>query len=334
MTRSSPSSKGRTATCWPGNCAAARGPGPGQVVIHLAPGGAHLLRHQAGQFARFPGRRIGEDGERRFQGMGQVARLSPGPFQYRRIMGQHVVEFLHQGLDFSGINPLQLRRLARPHPGQAVAQPLQRPQRQLELPYHRRHQTQGQERQGQRQDTGKIPHRPLQHLFIHRHHQPQGARRRRARPSGRQDHPHQDQQRHAARPQLTVLRLRARRQRGPRRQAEGAIPERAGAQQHLAVRPVHLPVEAGIRLFQARVAQFPAHLGLAIGVEFEVAGELVQVHPQFGPGLTRHMVLKQVGQDQPGCHQGGQHPGQRAQQQAPAQGARTKGTDHGGPTRR
>ena len=56
--------------------------GAGQMPIDLPPSRGHLFLDQQGQGGVFLMGRVGQDGQRGFQGMGQIPRLGPRLFQH------------------------------------------------------------------------------------------------------------------------------------------------------------------------------------------------------------------------------------------------------------
>ena len=88
----------------------------------------------------------------------------------------------------------------------------------------------------------------------------------------------------------------------------------------LVVQAVDLPIQARQGLPQPGIAQ-RRHAQRAIGRDVDRRGQLVQVQDQFGAQLLGHVLAEQIAQAPAGQRHGGEDPGQRARQQAPAQRA-------------
>ena len=149
------------------------GAGAGQVVVHLAARGCHLVLHQQRQRAVLLRSSIGQDRQRRVHRVRQVARLGAGALHHVGVLAQHVVELVDQRLQLLRKTALQLPGGAAAHGGQARAQQLQRAQRQLQFHRHRQRQNQRQQPQGDEQHVREALQRLGQQGGVARHHQPQ-----------------------------------------------------------------------------------------------------------------------------------------------------------------
>ena len=80
--------------------AAADRPGPGEMVVDLAPHDQGLAAHGVGKVRRAGGRGIGDHGQRGLQRMGKVAGMTPRLLGLRLAVREQLVDLLGQRPDF------------------------------------------------------------------------------------------------------------------------------------------------------------------------------------------------------------------------------------------
>ena len=274
-------------------------------------------------------------------GVRQVARLRAGALHHAGVFAEHVVELADQRLHFLRKAALQRVGLAPAHGGQALAQQVQRAQRQMQLHGHGGGQPGGQRAQGDEQQAGKALQRLGHQGVVGRHGQ---AQRGRFVFGQLQDAGERQQL-----PALPVLQPRGgkaasaaaqaaaravlgrwRRGRGRGGQGQGLVPQRArtggGRLGHgksaiaTGLEPVDLPIHARKRARQARIARLGRKRDAAAGREIDGRRELVQLHRQLRLPLRGDVFLKQIAQPPAGQRQRQRNPRQRARQQPRAQG--------------
>ncbi len=300
------------------------------MVVHLAAGAGDLLADQFGQRPAFLRGGIAEDGQRRVHRMGQVAGLRARALHHVGVHIQHMVEFLHQGAQFLRKPAFEARRCPLAHVGQALAQQLQRPQRQAQLQHHGQHQPGRQRAQCGDQHGGEALHGLGQQGAVGRNDQ---AQRRRIGLGQLQGACHGHElvalaigQHAGVQRRVLVVLIRAAGIGAELVPVQRLVPQRTRAQQagllgrtraiaHL----VDLPVQARQRLRQARVAHGQPDLDAPSGQAVDGCAELVELQHQLRLQLLRDVVAEQAAQPPAGQQHGRQHPGQRAGQQAQAQ---------------
>ena len=134
------------------------------MVIDLGAGECNLFAHQAGERAvgRVGGalpRGVGEHGERRLHGMGEIAGVRARPRHHFRVAREHGVELRHQGLDLGRETAIDGGAAAFAHRRQAIAQTRQRTQPDAHLHQRRHRQAGGEQGEREREDAVETRHR-------------------------------------------------------------------------------------------------------------------------------------------------------------------------------
>ena len=295
-----------------------RGAGTGQVPVNLPVGDLHLLGHGLGQRARGGrGCRIAQHRQRRLEGVGQIAGLGAGTGQHGVVPFQHAVEILHQRLQFGGKTSVQPAAAAVAKRLQGTLQGLEGRQSDGHLRQRRQRQQQAQSGQRGRQNAAEAFRRTLRFAQVGGDHQAPSGVRLLGQHQSALDHPQ-----HLPLRAGGFVPVQRPVGQGVSGQDQLGVPQRTCAQharQAAAVgaQAVDLPVQAGIGLVPARVAQAGrVDARLPGGVQVEPGAELVHLAHQRRVQLAQHFVAEQAGEpdlragkrQRQRDHRGGQQP--------------------------
>ena len=98
------------------------------MMVHLPPHRRRLANHRVAKVGRLCRRGIHDHGERRFQRVGQIARMPPRFLRLALIMGEQFVQFLDHRHDLIGQRRGHAVLVARPHAGDFLPHRAKRPQ--------------------------------------------------------------------------------------------------------------------------------------------------------------------------------------------------------------
>ena len=131
----------------------------------------HLFLHQAGQGAGFAVCGLRQDGQRRLDGVGEVAGLAARALEHVGLPCQHTVEVFGQRPDLQREPALQACGTAFTHVHHGRLERAQRPQPHVNLGQCGQHQQRQQQRQRSGQHAAKACNGLFERACVRRHHQ-------------------------------------------------------------------------------------------------------------------------------------------------------------------